>query len=102
MTTTLGDYFIYIIDVAGGDKYPRKGGLGIQSCDLLIINKIDLAPLVGADIEIMRQDAYKIRGDKPYEFVNCKTDQGIPSIAQHIIHDVLFDNPPKYAGVSDD
>lgn len=106
ITTTfspiLADYFIYIIDVAGGDKYPRKGGLGIQNCDLLVINKIDLAPLVGANIEIMRQDAQRIRDDKPYEFVNCKTDQGIPSIAQHIIHDVLFDNLPKSAGLARD
>ena len=106
ITTTfspiLADYFIYIIDVAGGDKYPRKGGLGIQNCDLLVINKIDLAPLVGASIDTMRSDARKIRAEKPYEFVNCKTDQGIPHIVRHIIHDVLFDGPPKSAGASHD
>ncbi len=99
ITTTfspiLADYSIYIIDVAGGDKYPRKGGLGIQSCDLLVINKIDLAALVGADIQTMRQDAEKIRDGKPYECINCKTDQGVPNVADHIIHDVLFDSPPK-------
>ena len=99
ITTTfspiLADYSIYIIDVAGGDKYPRKGGLGIQSCDLLVINKIDLAALVGADIQTMRQDAEKIRDGKPYECINCKTDQGVPNVADHIIHDVLFDLPPK-------
>ena len=99
ITTTfspiLADYSIYIIDVAGGDKYPRKGGLGIQSCDLLVINKIDLAALVGADIQTMRQDAEKIRDGKPYECINCKTDQGVPNIARHIIRDVLFDSPPK-------
>ncbi|KAF6244478.1 urease accessory protein UreG [Nitrosopumilus sp. b2] len=99
ITTTfspiLADYFIYIIDVAGGDKYPRKGGLGIESCDLLIINKIDLAPLVGADLEIMKRDALKIRKEKPFEFVNCKTDKGIMKVTEHIIHDVLFDAQPK-------
>ncbi|MBI1662835.1 MAG: urease accessory protein UreG [Nitrosopumilus sp.] len=99
ITTTfspiLADYFIYIIDVAGGDKYPRKGGLGIESCDLLIINKIDLAPLVGADLEIMKRDALKIRKEKPFEFVNCKMDKGIMKVTEHIIHDVLFDAQPK-------
>jgi len=99
ITTTfsplLADYFIYIIDVAGGDKYPRKGGLGIESCDLLIINKIDLAPQVGADLNIMDSDAKKIRKEKPYEFINCKTDEGIEKVVDHIIHDVLFESPPK-------
>jgi urease accessory protein len=91
----LADYFIYIIDVAGGDKYPRKRGLGIEKCDLLLINKIDLAPYVGADLSIMKHDAKKIRGEKPFLFVNCKTDYGIDKVAQHIISDVLFDSPPK-------
>ena len=99
ITTTfspiLADYFIYIIDVAGGDKYPRKGGLGITNCDLLIINKIDLAELVGADLEIMKTDAEKIRKEKPFEFINCKTDQGVKKIAEHIIHDLLLDSQPK-------
>jgi len=99
ITTTfspiLADYFIYIIDVAGGDKYPRKGGLGITSCDLLVINKIDLAGLVGADLDIMKRDAKKIRDKKPFEFINCKTNQGIMKITEHIIHDILFDSPPK-------
>ena len=99
ITTTfspiLADYFIYIIDVAGGDKYPRKGGLGIESCDLLVINKIDLAELVGANLDIMRRDAENIRKEKPFEFINCKTDYGISQVTQHIIHDVLFDGPPK-------
>jgi urease accessory protein len=91
----LADYFIYIIDVAGGDKYPRKGGLGIVSCDLLVINKIDLAMSVGADLEVMKNDAEKIRKDKPFEFINCKTDEGIMRVAEHVIHDVLFDSPSK-------
>jgi urease accessory protein len=99
ITTTfspaLADYFIYIIDVAGGDKYPRKRGLGIEKCDLLLINKIDLAPYVGADLSIMKHDAKKIRGDKPFLLVNCKTDYGIDKVAQHIISDALFDSPPK-------
>ncbi len=99
VTTTfspiLADYFIYIIDVAGGDKYPRKGGLGIESCDLLLINKIDLAPLVGADLSVMENDARQIRKDKPFVFINCKTDEGIENVAQHIISQVLFDDLPK-------
>ncbi|MEK6971643.1 MAG: urease accessory protein UreG, partial [Thermoproteota archaeon] len=99
ITTTfspaLADYFIYIIDVAGGDKYPRKRGLGIETADLLVINKIDLATFVNADLEIMERDAKAVRGDKPYVFVNCKTDKGIDLVASHIIHDILFDEPPK-------
>ncbi|MDW0149274.1 MAG: urease accessory protein UreG [Nitrososphaeraceae archaeon] len=99
ITTTfspaLADYFIYIIDVAGGDKYPRKRGLGIESCDLLVINKIDLAPHVGADLQIMERDAKLIRNDKPSVFVNCKTGEGIKEVVDNIVKDVLFDLPPK-------
>lgn len=99
ITTTfspiLADYFIYIIDVAGGDKYPRKRGLGIESCDLLVINKIDLAKMVGANLEIMKRDAKKIRDEKPFEFINCKTDEGIIKVTEHIIHGLLLDAPPK-------
>ncbi len=101
ITTTfsplLADYFVYIIDVAGGDKYPRKGGLGIESCDLLVINKIDLAPLVGADLEVMKNDAVRLRKDRPFLFINCMTGEGIDEVARHIIRDVLFDAPPKAA-----
>ncbi len=101
ITTTfsplLADYFIYIIDVAGGDKYPRKGGLGIESCDLLVINKIDLASMVGANLEIMKRDAEKIRKEKPFEFINCKTDEGVMKVTEHIIRDVLLDSAPKSA-----
>ena len=104
ITTTfspiLADYFIYIIDVAGGDKYPRKGGLGIESCDLLVINKIDLAKAVGASLDTMKRDAEKIRIEKPFEFINCKTDEGIMNVTQHIIHDVLFDSLPKRTTVT--
>ena len=99
ITTTfspaLADYFIYIIDVSGGDKYPRKRGLGIETSDLLVINKIDIAPYVGADLNIMERDAQKVRGDKPYVFVNCKNGQGIKEVTEHIIRDVLFESPPK-------
>jgi len=99
ITTTfspaLADYFIYIIDVSGGDKYPRKRGLGIESCDLLVINKIDIAPYVGADLSVMERDAKIIRGGKPYVFVNCKDGQGTEEVTEHIIRDVLFEAPPK-------
>ena len=99
ITTTfspaLADYFIYIIDVSGGDKYPRKRGLGIETCDLLVINKIDLAPHVGADLAIMERDAKEVRGDKPYILVNCKTGQGIEQVTEHIVRDILFESAPK-------
>src|SRR5215216_4807422 len=99
ITTTfspaLADYFIYIIDVSGGDKYPRKRGLGIESCDLLVINKIDIAPHVGADLGIMERDAKSVRGTKPYVFVNSKIGQGVKEVTEHIIRDVLFESPPK-------
>jgi len=99
ITTTfspaLADYFIYIIDVAGGDKYPRKGGLGITSCDLLLINKIDLAQHVGADLKVMERDAKAIRGKKPFAFVTCRTGEGIDEVVKYVVHDLLFELPPK-------
>jgi urease accessory protein len=99
ITTTfspaLADYFIYIIDVAGGDKYPRKGGLGIINCDLLLINKIDLAPHVDADLNVMERDAKTTRGKRPFLFVNCKSGEGIEKVVNYIIHDLLFELPPK-------
>src|ERR671931_2148959 len=99
ITTTfspaLADYFIYIIDVSGGDKYPRKRGLGIESRDLLVMNKIDLAQYVGADLRIMERDANAVRGNKPYVLVNCKTGQGVKEVTEHIIRDVLFESAPK-------
>jgi urease accessory protein len=99
ITTTfspaLADYFIYIIDVSGGDKYPRKRGLGIENCDLLVINKIDLAPHVGADLSIMERDAKEVRGNKPYVLVNCRTGQGIKEVTEHLVRDVLFESAPK-------
>lgn len=99
ITTTfspaLADYFIYIIDVTGGDKYPRKRGLGIENCDLLVINKIDIAPYVGADLKIMERDAKIVRGSKPTLFVNSKTGKGVNTVVSFIIKDVLFDALPK-------
>ena len=99
ITTTfspaLADYFIYIIDVTGGDKYPRKRGLGIENCDLLVINKIDIAPYVGADLKIMKRDAKIVRASKPTVFVNSKTGQGVDAVVSFIIKDVLFDALPK-------
>lgn len=98
ITTTfspaLADYFIYIIDVSAGDKYPRKRGLGIETCDLLVINKIDIAPHVGACLKVMERDAKQIRGDKPFIFVNSKTGKGTKEVASYIIKDVLFESPP--------
>ncbi|MGH9918433.1 MAG: GTP-binding protein, partial [Nitrososphaerales archaeon] len=104
ITTTfspaLADYFIYIIDVSGGDKYPRKRGLGIENCDLLVINKIDLAPYVGADLAVMEGDARVVRGNKPYLLTNCRTGQGVEQVVDHIVRDVLFDSPPKTVAVA--
>src|SRR4051794_23634787 len=77
----LADLTIYVIDVSAGDKIPRKGGPGITRSDLLVINKIDLAPLVGADLEIMRRDSARMRGDLPFVFANLRTRTGVPEIA---------------------
>ncbi|NEO36733.1 MAG: urease accessory protein UreG [Moorea sp. SIOASIH] len=76
----LVDFTIYVIDVAAGDKIPRKGGPGITKSDLLVINKIDLAPQVGADLGVMERDAKKMRGDKPFVFTNLKTKEGISTV----------------------
>ena len=76
----LSDLTLYVIDVAAGDKIPRKGGPGIVKSDLLIINKIDLAPMVGASLEVMDRDARKMRGERPFVFSNLKTGQGLGEI----------------------
>ena len=81
----LSDLTIYVIDVAAGDKIPRKGGPGITKSDLLVINKIDLAPMVGASLEVMDRDAKKMRGARPFVFSNLKTGQGLEAVAQFII-----------------
>jgi len=80
----LADLTIYVIDVAAGDKIPRKGGPGITRSDLLVINKIDLAPLVGASLDVMRHDAMRMRGERPFVFANLKTGQGVAQIAEFI------------------
>ncbi len=80
----LVDLTIYVIDVAAGDKIPRKGGPGITKSDLLVINKIDLAPYVGASLEVMERDAKKMRGEKPFIFANLKTKQGLLEIIKFV------------------
>jgi urease accessory protein len=82
----LADYTIYVIDVAGGDKVPRKGGPGITQSDLLVINKIDLAEAVGADLDVMKRDTIRMRGDGPYVFASIRHDRGVSEVADHIIH----------------
>ncbi|MBI3327161.1 MAG: urease accessory protein UreG [Nitrospinae bacterium] len=86
----LVDVAIYVIDVAGGDKIPRKGGPGVTRSDLLVINKIDLAPAVGADLEVMRRDAKTMRGDRPFVFTNLKTGAGVSAVIAWLERDVLF------------
>jgi urease accessory protein len=81
----LADLTLYVIDVAAGDKIPRKGGPGITRSDLLIINKIDLAPLVGARLEVMDRDARRMRGARPFLFTNLKENQGVSDIAGFIV-----------------
>ncbi len=86
----LVDSCIYVIDVAEGDKIPRKGGPGITRSDLLIINKIDLAPYVGADLEVMARDATRMRGERPFLFTNLRSGQGLPQVIQWLEREVLF------------
>ncbi|HVK55440.1 MAG TPA: urease accessory protein UreG [Burkholderiales bacterium] len=80
----LSDLTIYVIDVAAGDKIPRKGGPGITKSDLLVINKIDLAPMVGASLEVMARDAKKMRGERPFVFSNLKTGEGLTDIVSFV------------------
>jgi urease accessory protein len=80
----LADLTIYVIDVSAGDKIPRKGGPGITRSDLLIINKIDLAPLVGASLEVMDRDSRRMRGERPFLFTNLKQDRGVAEIVAFI------------------
>jgi len=87
----LVDYFIYVIDVAAGDKIPRKNGPGISQSDILVINKTDLAPYVGASLEVMEHDSRMMRGNKPFVFTNCKTGEGIQELVSLIEKEFLFD-----------
>jgi len=80
----LSDLTLYVIDVAAGDKIPRKGGPGITKSDLLVINKIDLAPMVGASLEVMDRDAKKMRGERPFVFTNLKVGQGLDAIIRFV------------------
>ena len=81
----LADLTIYVIDVSAGDKIPRKGGPGITRSDLLVINKTDLAPLVGADLSVMDRDARRMRGTRPFIFTNLKVEQGVTEVAAFIL-----------------
>lgn len=88
----LADLTIYVIDVSAGDKIPRKGGPGITRSDLLVINKIDLAPYVGASLEVMDRDAKKMRGERPFVFSNLKTGTGLETIRNFIIQAGMLNN----------
>lgn len=87
----LSDLTIYVIDVAGGEKIPRKGGPGITRSDLLIINKTDLAPYVGANLDIMAQDAKRMRGDRPFVFTNLRSGDGVEKVIDYIRKQGLLD-----------
>lgn len=86
----LSDLTLYVIDVAAGDKIPRKGGPGIIRSDLLIINKIDLAPYVGASLQVMERDARKMRGTRPFVFTNLKTGHGLDTIIEFIVQEGML------------
>ena len=87
----LSDLTLYVIDVAAGDKIPRKGGPGITRSDLLVINKIDLAPHVGASLEVMDRDARKMRGERPFVFTNLKTGHGLDTVIEFIIRQGMLE-----------
>ena len=88
----LVDATIFVIDVAEGDKIPRKGGPGITKSDLLVINKIDIAPYVGADLKVMERDSKRMRGDKPFIFTNVRGDEGIDEVEKWIKRNVLLED----------
>jgi urease accessory protein len=97
----LADITIYVIDVSAGDKIPRKGGPGITRSDLLVINKIDLAPYVGADLGVMDRDSRKMRGERPFLFTNLKTGSGLEDVAHFVLTAGGFeDKPDDASGVS--
>ena len=86
----LADYFLFVISVAEGDDIPRKRGPGVTQADLLVINKTDLAPHVDADLDVMARDAEAVRGDAPTQFTDCKAEEGIDGVVEHIEDGVLF------------
>lgn len=95
----LVDASIYVIDVSGGDKIPRKGGPGVTRSDLLIINKIDVAPLVGASLEVMDRDSKKMRGERPFVFTNLKDKTGLYTVIRWIQTEVLLESEPHSIAV---
>ena len=95
----LVDASIYVIDVSGGDKVPRKGGPGVTRSDLLIINKIDVAPLVGASLEVMDRDSKKMRGDRPFVFTNLKDKTGLDTVIRWIQTEVMLESEPNSIAV---
>jgi len=96
----LADLMIYVIDVAEGEKIPRKGGPGITRSDLLVINKIDLAPHVGASLEVMEADTNRMRGDKPWVFTNLKVDLGLTRVIEFIVEQGMLKPLPKDSNVA--
>jgi urease accessory protein len=96
----LSDLTLYVIDVAAGDKIPRKGGPGIIRSDLLIINKIDLAPHVGASLEVMERDARRMRGERPFVFTNLKTGHGLDTVIEFIMREGMLDDTSMPAPAS--
>jgi len=96
----LVDASIYVIDVSGGDKVPRKGGPGITRSDLLVINKTDLAPYIGADLGVMDRDSRKMRGDAPFVFTNLKSQDGVDGVVSWIRRELLFENVELTSSIS--
>lgn len=88
----LVDYWLFVIDVAGGGDIPRKRGPGVLQCDLLVINKVDLAPHVGVDLGLMKAEAEAVRGGRPTLLTNCATGEGIDAVCDRLRHDVLFES----------
>ena len=86
----LVDYWLFVIDTAGGDDIPRKRGLGILRSDLLVINKIDLAPFVGANVDLMVEEANEVRRGRPVMLTNCKTGEGVEAVVDRLVEDVIF------------
>jgi urease accessory protein len=91
----LVDVWIYVIDVAGGDKIPRKGGPGITRSDLLVINKIDLAPYVGASLEVMERDSRRMRGERPFLFTNLRDEVGLDAVVEWLEHKLNMPNDTR-------
>ena len=91
----LVDYWLFVIDVAGGDDIPRKRGPGVVLSDLLVINKTDLAPYVGADVDLMVREANAVRGEKPVYLTNCRTGEGVDAVLERMLHDALVARPPR-------